>query len=172
MKGQLEHARISNAASSFNWFWNTKLLSNEPKFNSIYLKNNLSKIKDGAYVVNLDEYKLVETHWIAWYVNKDNVTYFDSFGNEHIPKEIKKFISNKNIETNSYRIQGNDSIISGYFCFLFVDVMPKDKSLLDFKTLVSSKKYDRNDNIILKDFQQIKISFIKVKLKQHQLYYV
>ena len=41
-----------------------------------------------AYVINLDEYKPIETHWIALYVNAKNVTYFDSFGVEHIPKEI------------------------------------------------------------------------------------
>ena len=63
-----------------------------------------------AYVTNLDEYKSIETHWIALYVNAENVTYFDSFGVEHIPKEIKKFIGNKSIITNIDRIQACDSI--------------------------------------------------------------
>ena len=71
----------------------------EPKFNRGFLRNNLPKIKDGAYVVNLDEYKSIRTHWIALYVNDINVTYFDSFGVEHIPKEIKKFIAIKNVIT-------------------------------------------------------------------------
>ena len=62
----------------------------EPRFNGIYSTINLPKIKDEAYVINLDEYELIGTHWIALYVNGDNVTYFDSFGVEHIPKEIKK----------------------------------------------------------------------------------
>ena len=53
-----------------------------------YSRNNLPKIKDVAYAINLDEYKSIETHWIALYVNAKNVTYFDSFGVEHIPKEI------------------------------------------------------------------------------------
>ena len=61
----------------------------------------------------------------------DNITYFDSFGIEYIPKEIKKFIGNKNIKTNIYRIQANNSIICGYFCIGFIDFMLKDKSLLD-----------------------------------------
>ena len=69
---------------------------------------NWNKIKDRAYVINLDEYKSIETHWIALYVNDDYVTYFDSFGAEHIQEEIKKFISNKNIKTAIYRIQVND----------------------------------------------------------------
>ena len=63
-----------------------------------------------AYVTNLDEYKSIETHWIALYVNAENVTYFDSFGVEDIPKEIKKFIGNKSIITNIDRIQACDSI--------------------------------------------------------------
>ena len=62
---------------------------NELRFTGVYSRKNLLKIKDGAYVLNLDEYKSVGTHCIALYVNDDNITYFDSFGVEHIPKEIK-----------------------------------------------------------------------------------
>ena len=91
-----------------------KYYQNEHKFNGIYSRNNLPKINDGAYVINLDEYKSIGAHWIALYVNDDNVTYFDSFGVEHIPKEIKKFIGNKNIMTNIYRIQTYDSIMCEY----------------------------------------------------------
>ena len=75
-----------------------KYYQNEPKFNGVYSRKNLPKIKDGAYVIHLDKYKSIGTHWIALYVNGDdgsasyNTTYFDSFGVEHIPKEIKKFI--------------------------------------------------------------------------------
>ena len=64
---------------------------------SAYSRNNLSKIKDGTYTINIDEYESIGTHWIALYVNAKNVTYFDSFGVEHIPKEIRKYIGNKNI---------------------------------------------------------------------------
>ena len=66
----------------------------EPRFNVVYSRNNLAKIKDGAYIINLDQYKSVETHQIALYVNEDNVPYSGSFGVEHIPKEIKTFIGN------------------------------------------------------------------------------
>ena len=70
---------------------------NEPRFDGIYSRDNLpDKIKDGAYVINLDEYSDIRTHWIALYVNTKTATYFDSFGVEHIPKEIKKFIITKN----------------------------------------------------------------------------
>ena len=71
-----------------------KCYQNEPKFNGVYSRNNLPIIKDGAYVINLDEYQSIGTHWIALYVNANNIVYFDSFGVEHIPKEIKKLIGN------------------------------------------------------------------------------
>ena len=72
-----------------NYFQNDAQLSsqNEPKFNKVYSTNNLHKIKDRAYVINLDEYKSIGTHWIVLYVNRYNATYFDSFRVEHIPKE-------------------------------------------------------------------------------------
>ena len=70
-----------------------KYYQNETKFNGVYSINNLPKIKDGAYVINLDEHESIETHWIALYVNSNNVTYFDSFGVEHIPKRIKQIYS-------------------------------------------------------------------------------
>ena len=64
---------------------------NKPRFNGVYSRHNLpDKIKDGAYVINLDEYSDIGTHWIALYVNTKTVTYFDSFEVEHIPTKNKK----------------------------------------------------------------------------------
>ena len=88
-----------------------KYYQNEPKLNGVYLRNNLSKMKDGAYIIKSDEYESIETDWIALYVNANNLTYVDSFGIEHIPKEIRKFIGNKNIITNDYKIQAYDWIM-------------------------------------------------------------
>ena len=103
---------------------------NEPRFIGVYSRDNLpDKIKDGAYVINLDEYCDIGTHWIALYVNNKTVTYFDSFGIEHIPKEVKKFIGNRNIISNIYRMQNYDSIMCGFFCIGFIDYMFKGKSL-------------------------------------------
>ena len=65
---------------------------NEPRFNGVYFRDNLPKIKDGAYVISLDESSNIGTDWVSLWVN-NNVTYFDSFGVEHIPKEIKAFIN-------------------------------------------------------------------------------
>ena len=103
-----------------------KYYQNEPKFNGVYSRNNMPKIKDGAYVVNLDEYESIGIHWIALYVIAKNVIYFDRLGVEDIPKEIRKIIGNKNITTNIYRRQAYDSIISGYFCIGFIDFMLKE----------------------------------------------
>ena len=75
-----------------------KYCQNEPRFNGVYSRDNLPKIKDGAYVINLDEYSDIGTHWVALYVQNNDVTYFDSFGVEQISKEIRTFIGNKNIK--------------------------------------------------------------------------
>ena len=98
-----------------------KYYQKEPKFNGVYSRNNLSKIKVRAYIINLDQYESIGTHWIALHVNAENVTYFVSFGVEHILKEIIKLIGNKNIIANI--------LMSGYFC---IDFMLKGKSLLDY----------------------------------------
>ena len=112
-----------------------KYYKNEPRFNGVYSRDNLSKIKDGAYVINLDEYSDIGTHWIALYVKNNVVTYFDSFGVEHIPKEIIKLIKNRNIKTNIFRIKAYDLIMCGYFCIAVIDFMFKGKSLTDYTIL-------------------------------------
>ena len=94
---------------------------NEPRFTGVYSRDNLTKIKDGAYVINLDEYSYIGTHWISLYVSNNNVTYFDGFGVEHIPKEIKTFINKSTIVTSIFRIQAYNSIMCGYFCMGFND---------------------------------------------------
>ena len=117
------------------------------------LINNLpNNIKNGAYVINLDEYHDIRTHWVAWYVYYKTVTYFDSFRVEHIPKEIMKFIARKKIITNTYRIQAYDSIMCNYFCIGFINFMFNGKSLTDYTNLFSPNDLKKNDDIILKYF--------------------
>ena len=92
-----------------------KYYENEPRLNDVYSRKNLpKKIKDGAYVVNLDEYADTGTHCIALYCNKSAILYFDSFGVEHVPEETKELIRNKNII-----VQYNEAIgtISSHFTF-------------------------------------------------------
>ena len=134
-------------------FETQKYYQEEPKFSRVYSRNNLRKIKEEAYVINLDEYKSKGTHWIALYVNAKNIVYFDSFEVEHIPKEIKKLIRNKNKITNIYRIQAYVSTMCRYFCISFIGFILKGKRLLDYTKLFPPNDYEKNDKIILKYFQ-------------------
>ena len=129
-----------------------KYYQNEPRFNGVCSRDNSSnKIKVGAYVINLDEHCDIGTYWIAL---NNNVTYFEHIEHiEYIKKEIKKFIGNKNIKTNIFRIQRYDSIMCGYFCIGFIDFMLKGKSLTDFTNIFSSNHFKKNDDIILSYFK-------------------
>ena len=127
---------------------------NEPRFNGVYSRDNLPKtIKNGAYVINLDEYEDVGTHWIALYVKDNEITYFNSFGVEHVPREIKRFIEHKNIKTNIFRIQADNSIMCGYFCIGFIDFMFGGRSLIDFTSLFSRYDFNKSDDIVLNYFK-------------------
>ena len=86
-------------------------------------------------------------------MNAENVTYFDSSGVHHIPKEIRKFVGNESVITNIYRIQEYNSVMCRYFCIAFIDFMLKSKSLLEYTNLFSPNKYKKDDKIILKYFQ-------------------
>ena len=127
-----------------------KYYQNEPRFNGVYSRDNLLKIKDGAYVINIDEYFDIGTHWVALYVHNNYVTYFNSFGAEHTPKEIKTFINRLfSRTTNIFRIQAYDSIMCGYFCIGFIDFMLAGKILTEFTNLFSPNNFNKNDDIIL-----------------------
>ena len=122
----------------------------EPRFNGVCCKDNLPKIiKNGAYVINLGEYADVGTHWIALYVKNNEVIYFDGFGVEHGPKEIKRFIGHKNTKA----IPADNSIMHGYFCIGFTDFMFAGKSLINFTGLFSPYDFKKNDDIILSSFK-------------------
>ena len=134
----------------------------EPRFNGVYSRNNLPKtIKKGEYVINLDEYENTGTHWVALFVKTNEAIYFDSFGIEHIPIEINKFINNdttkssslERIESNIFRIQAYDSIMCGYFCIEFINYMLKGKKLLDYTNLFSPNDFKNNDQVIKRIFK-------------------
>ena len=128
---------------------------NEPRFNGVYSRNNLSnKIKKGPYVINLDEYENTGTLWIALFVKTNEAIYFDSFGIEHIPSEINKFIGNKNSKSNIFRLQAYDSIKCGYYCIEFINDMLKGKTLLDYTNLFSPNDFKKNDQIIKRIFKK------------------
>ena len=76
-------------------------------------------------------------------MNRENAAYLDSLGVEYIPKEIKSFIINQSIKTNTYGIQAYDSIMCGYLCFDFINFVLQGNSLLDYKNLVSPNDYEK-----------------------------
>ena len=115
------------------------------------------KIKDGAYIINLDEYADIGTHGIALFCNKSDIVYFDSFGVEHVPKEIKQFVGNKNIKANIFRVQANNSVICGYFCIRFIDFMLAGKKMTDFTNLFFPYDFEKNDRTILSYFKDDEI---------------
>ena len=139
---------------------------NEPRFNGVYSRNNLpNKIKKVAYTINLDEYGNTGTHWVSLFVKANEVIYYDSFGIEHIPEEINKFIRskelsssakarNKKIKASIFRIQAYDSIICGYFCIEFINYMLKGKKLLDHTNLFSPNDFRENDRVIKRIFKK------------------
>ena len=94
------------------------------------------------------------------YLQNNDVTYFDSFGVEHIPKKTKTFLNrplssasqNKNIKANIFRIQAYDSIMCGYFCIGFIDFMPAGKTLTKFSNLFRPDNFKKNDNITFNYF--------------------
>ena len=135
---------------------------NEPRFNGVYSKNNLPKtIKKGAYVINLDEYENTGTHCVSLFAKPKYAVYFDSFGVEHTPKEINKFIRSKelgsavnnDIKSGIFRIQAYDSIMCGYFCIEFINYMLKCKTLLDYTILFSPNDFKKNDQVIKSIFK-------------------
>ena len=108
-----------------------KYYQNESKFNSVFSRNNLPKIKNGVYIINLDEYESIRTHWMRTNWN---------------------FFGNKSIITNIYSIQAYDSIMCRYFSIGFIDFMLKGKSILEYTNLFSPSEYKKNDKTILKYF--------------------
>ena len=135
---------------------------NETRFNGIYSRDNLPKIKDRAYVINLDEYSDIGTHWVALHVevNNNDVTCLDSFGVEHIPKQIEILI---NIFIFLYFLYFYIfiyflnmylfSIMCWYFCIEFIDFMLAGRTLTEFTNLFSPNNFKKNDNIILNYFK-------------------
>ena len=127
---------------------------NEPRFNGVFSRNNLPKtIKDGAYVIKFDEYADIGTHWIALFCNRNKVVYFDSFGVQHVPRDIKEFVGTENIKANICQVQGNDSVMCGYFCIGLIEFMLAGKKLTDYTSLFSPHGFKKNDDIILSYFK-------------------
>ena len=114
---------------------------NETRFDGVNSIDNLPKINNGAYIINIDEYSDIGANWIALYIQSNDITYFDRFEVENIPEEIKGFIGNKNIKINIFRVQAYDSIMCGYFYIRLINFMLLGKTLTYFTNLFSKNNF-------------------------------
>ena len=135
-------------------FETQKYYQNEARFIGVYSRDNLhNKIKDETYVIKLDKYVDVGTHWIDLYVKNYEIIYFDGFGVENVLKAIENLLDIKAIKTDIFRIQSHNSIVCGYFCIGFIDFMFAGKTLIDFTSLFSPYDFEENGSIILEYFK-------------------
>ena len=98
----------------------TNYFNYKPRFHGVFSRNNLHRIKDGAYVMNLDDKKRKGTHQVSLFNVRNTAVYFDSFGIEDIPSEALKKIKDKSITCNAFRMQDNESILCGFYCIAFI----------------------------------------------------
>ena len=126
----------------------TNYFKYEPRFNEVFSRNNLHRIKDGAYLINLDDKNSKGTHWVSLFIDRSTGVHFDSFGIEYVPQEVLNKIKNKSINHNIFRIQDNESVTCGFYCIAFIGYMLAGKTLLDYTNLFSPNDYKKNDKII------------------------
>ena len=140
----------------------TSYFSYEPRFNSVFSKNILPEIKDGACAINFDDKRSNPllflspklTYWISLFIDKNTAVYFDSFGIEYIPQWLLDKIRDKSITHSIFRIQDNDSIMCETYCITFMEYMFAGKTLLDYTNLFFPNDYKKNDKIIRKCFKR------------------
>ena len=125
----------------------------EPRFNGVFSRNNLPRMKDGKYVINLDDKNSKGTHWVSLFIDRNTALYFDSFGIKYIPQEVLNKIKDKSIIHNIFRIQDNEPTMSGFYCIALIEYMLSEKTLLAYTNLLSLNDYKRNDKIIYKYFK-------------------
>ena len=103
----------------------------EPRFNEVFSRDNLPRIKDGVYVINLDDKQSKGTHWVSEFIDRNSSVYFDSFGMEYISEEVLNKTKDKSFTHNIFRIQFDDCIISRFYCIAFKEYIIARKTLLD-----------------------------------------
>ena len=125
----------------------------EPRFNGVFSRNNLLRMKDGKYVINLDDKNSKGTHWVSLFIDRNTALYFDSFGIKYIPQEVLNKIKDKSIIHNIFRIQDNESIMWEFYCIAFIEYMFSGKTLLDYTNLLPLNNYKKNEKTIYKYFK-------------------
>ena len=113
----------------------------KPRFNGVFSRSNLPRIKHGALVKNFDDKKSKGTYWISLFINRNTTLHLDSFGTEYIPQEVLNKIKDKSITHNIFRIQDNKSIMCGFYYIAFIEYMLAGKTLLDYANFFSLNDY-------------------------------
>ena len=122
----------------------TEYFSCKPKFNSGFSRNNLSRLKDGAYVINLNDNKSKGTNWVSLFIDRNTVIYFNSLElNIFLKKNFKK--SKKNQLLTIYLEYKNESTICRFYYIAFIKYILAGKTLLDYTNLFSRNNYKKND---------------------------
>ena len=114
------------------------------------MRDNLPRIKDEAYVINLDDKKSKGKHWVSLFFDRNTAVYFDSFGIEYSLQEILSKSKDKSITHNLFIIQDDDSIMCRLYCTAFMEKILAGKTLLDYTNLFSRSDYKKNNKIIYK----------------------
>ena len=125
----------------------------EPRFNGVFSRNNLPRMKDGKYVINLDDKNSKGTHWVSLFIDRNTALYFDSFGIKYIPQEVLNKIKDKSIIHSIFRIQDNESIMWEFYCIAFIEYMLSGKTLLNYTNLLPLNNYKKNEKTIYKYFK-------------------
>ena len=110
-------------------------------------------------MINLDDKKSKETHWVSLFIDRNTAVYFDSFGTEYIPQEVLNKIKDKSVIHNIFRIQDNESIMCKFYCIVFVEYMLAGRTLLDYTNFFSPNDYEKNDKIIY--YRYFKNKYVK-----------
>ena len=135
--------------------WNNIVFTNyfnyQPRFNRVLLKQILPRIKDGAYLTNVDDKNSKETHSVSLSIDRNTALFFD-FGIEYISPKVLNKIRDKSITHNIFRIQDDDCVKCGFYCIAFIEYMLAEKALLDYTNLFSSNDCEKNDKIIYRYF--------------------
>ena len=131
----------------------TNYFNYKPRFNGVFSRNNIPRIKDGTYVINLDDKKNKGTHWVLTFIDRKKAVYFDSLGIEYIPQKVLNKIKDKSIIHNIYRIQHNNYVMWGFYCIVFIEYMLAGKTLLDCTNLFFPNGYKKNEKIIYEYFK-------------------
>ena len=125
----------------------------KPRFNDVFSRNNLPRIKDEPYVKSLNDKNCTGTHWVSLFIHKKVAIYFDSFGTEYIPQELLNKIKDTSITHNTFRMQDNESIMCGFYFIAFAEYMLARKTFLDHTNLFSPNDYKKKDKIAHKYFK-------------------